>query len=223
MASVLPITVQDLSKIRNMAMPTPRGPRPPAASKLAPLELSQPSVSFGGPKAAPAPAASAAPGGEPAPAVAHGWLVPAGYVTCGLSMSLCNLFAPWACREFAHVLCPIWTGTLLLHAAAQEPVWRWCGLLVALFLPFVLLLGDALFVAVYLAAFSLFAVSDCWSVIHGPAFIVACACACAGVASACLSTVADHPRVQLSIGGFCAIVSAIVCTTRLARTAYRVG
>jgi len=222
MASALPITVQDLSKIKSMAMPSARGPRPTGAAKLGPLELSQASVSFGGPKAAPAPA-PAAPCGEPAPPVAHGWLVPAGYVACGLSMSLCNLFAPWACREFAHVLCPLWTGTVLLHAAALEPVWRWCGLLVILFMPFVLALGDVHFVALYLVAFTVFAVADCWCAIHGPAFIVACACGCAAVASACLSTVSDHPRVQLSIGGFCAITAAIVCTARLARTPYRVG
>jgi hypothetical protein len=221
--STLPISVQDLSKIKNMAMPCVRAARPPCASNLAPLELSQASVSFGGPKKAQAPAVGPSLCEPPPAAVAHGWLVPAGYVVCGLSMSLCNLFAPWACREFAHVLCPIWTCTLLLHAAAQEPVWRWCGLLVILFLPFVLLLGDVRFVALYLVAFAAFAVSDCWSVIHGPAFILACACACAAVASACLSTVSDHPRVQLSIGAFCATTSAIVCTVRLARVPYRAG
>jgi len=221
--SVLPITVEDLSKIRTMAMPVPRGARTVQPSKLAPVEMQHPSVSFSGSKPAPAVPAPA-PASEPCPAgpVAHGWLIPSGYACCGAVMALCNLFVPGACRECAQLICPIWSCAVLLHLATQPPTLQWLGVLVILFLPFVLMLGDPLFVAAYAVMFTLFAAGNAWSTAHGPSFIFMCVCACAAVATAVMSTASPMPHVHLSVSGFSATVCAIVCTLRLSKVGFRV-
>lgn len=220
--SVLPITVEDLSKIKTMAMPAVRQPRTVPAGKLAPAELSHPSVTFGGSKPCPAPLAPP-PDACQGPPVAHGWLVPSGYACCGCVMALCNLFVPGACRECAQLVCPIWTCAVLLHLATQPQTLQWLGVLVILFLPFVLMLADPLFVAAYAIVFTLFACGNAWGSAQGPCFILMCVCAFSGVVTACMSTVSAQPHVHLSVSGFCSTVCAIVCTLRLSRVGYRVG
>lgn len=221
--SVLPITVEDLSKIKTMAMPVVRLTRAVAPSKIAPSEMQTPSVTFSGTKPASAPSVSVTLS-DPCPAgpVAHGWLVPVCYASCGVVMGLCNLFVPGACRECAHLVCPIWSCAVLLHLATQPPTLQWLGVLVILFLPFVLMLGDLLFVAAYAIMFTIFAAGNAWSTAHGPSFILMCVCACAAVATAIMSTASPIPHVHLSVSGFSATVCAIVCTLRLAKVGYRV-
>ena len=228
MKAVLPITVEDLAKFKTMAVTTPRGARPAGAvpaSKLAPVEMSHPSVTFA-PGQAKAPAPAPAPPADPQPqgaVVAHGWIVPCGYALCGTCMALCNLFVPGACLECAQLVCPLWSCTTLLHAATQAGVWQWWGFMVVALLPFALLLGDPSFLALYAILFTLFAAGNSWTILHGPQLIVLCACACGAVVSACLSVLADRPRMHLSISGYCGTACAILCTHRLARVAFRAG
>lgn len=234
MKGVLPITVEDLAKFKTMAVTTtPRGPSRPssAASKLAPVEMAQPSVTFSSSGSGslvsaglgkPAPALPAPPGSD-APVVAYGWVVPCGYALCGTCMALCNLFVPGACLECAQLVCPLWSCTTLLHAAAQQGVWQWWGFLVVALLPFALLLGDPSFLALYAILFTLFASGSSWNALHGPLLVVVYACACAAIVSAALGVGSDHPRMHLSISGYCGTACAILCSHRLARVAFRAG
>lgn len=224
-----PIEVQDLSKILNLAVPTPRTAQRAAALRLlAPAELSMPSITFQHrappkPPASPPPREPAPPPAPPLQAVFPGWLVPGGYALCGLCMGVCNLVAPGGFAECACILCPAWSCTLLMHAATQQGAVLWWGVLAMLLAPFIVLVGEPLFGAFYLVAFAGFSSCRFWEFTQGPAFILVCVCCFGALSGGGLSLLSDQPRAQLSAGFFFALVSAVICTQRLAKLSFRVG
>lgn len=216
--AALAIEMQDMAR---MVVPTPR--RVPTTkemaafvSRLAPIEMAAGSVHLQLPSRAHKPVLPLVvePALEPPPrqhAVVPAWAIPACYAACGLVLCLCNTLVPDGVVGCAHVLVPLWTLTLALHALAYgDPPWMWLGALVALLLPFVLLLRDLLFTGFYLLAFAAFGSGRFWVCLQGPAFVLVCA-GWIGLASVCvLGCLADHPRAHLCVAVFFALGLAIV-------------
>jgi hypothetical protein len=229
----LAIEVQDMAAVQPL-MVMPSAHRAPTqkemaafVSRLAPIEMAAPSITSG---SRPPPGQSSRTGAacEPAPAkqlAIHGWVIPLAYVTCGLLLCMGNVLVPHGVVACAHVLAPLWTLTLAAHAvAAADPAWMWLGALVALMLPFVLLVRDPLFVCFYLAIVAAFGSGRFWAALHGPAFVAVCV-AWFGLAAACvLAALSDHPRAQLSVAAFFALACAIVnSAARFGRLVLHVG
>lgn len=233
MKGVLPITVEDLAKFKTMAVTTtPRGPSRPssAASKLAPVEMAQPSVTFSSSGSGSLVSAGL---GKPAPAL------PAPRVRRarrGLRVGRAVRVRP--VRDVHGPVQPVRPGGLPRVRPARLPalvvhhpparrgpagVWQWWGFLVVALLPFALLLGDPSFLALYAILFTLFASGSSWNALHGPLLVVVYACACAAIVSAALGVGSDHPRMHLSISGYCGTACAILCSHRLGRVAFRAG
>ena len=127
----------------------PATPRPPAGT-----ELRVPSISFHKHPQAAAPAALAA---EPCARELGGSAVTAGYLNFALLIGLAHLLAPHMHRNALLVFSPLWSATLLLHAASRGGAWGCVGAGLAMGLPSVVLIDDPWFSASYLAAFALFA------------------------------------------------------------------
>jgi hypothetical protein len=235
--AALAIEVHDMARMHSLlVVPSPR--RPPSAkemaafvSRLAPIEMAAPSISqvAGSPMIAQAvgrlPAVPEACSNQQAVTV-QGWAIPLTYVSCGLVLCLCNILVPDGIVACAHILCPVWTLALAMHALilASDPIWLWLAALVALLLPFVLLVRDLLFVCFYLLVFAGFASGDFWHALQGPPFILLCVC-WFGLATGCfLSVLAEHPRAQLSVAAFFALSVAIVSSAaRFRKAILRVG
>ena len=244
--AALAIEVQDMARVHSLlVVPSPR--RIPTSkemaafvSRLAPIEMAAPSLtacmSSSSKQHAILPAhqhhhhqADPQAGSQTScsgPAVTvQGWAIPLAYAGCGMLLCLCNILVPDGIVACAHVLAPAWTLTLALHAlASNDPVWLWLGALVALLLPFVLLLRDPLFACFYLLAFAGFGSGRFWHTLQGPAFILACV-SWFGLATGCVMTVlADQPRAQLSVAAFFALASAIVTSAaRFGKLVLRLG
>ena len=155
----------------------------------------------------------------------QGWLIPVGYMTCGLGMGLCNLITPGNIPACANLLCPIWTLSLALHAATEtDPLWIWSALLSILLLPFVILVRDFLFVAFYLLVFTGFTSGRFWQTFQGPMFILLCIC-CGGLVVCCiLSLTSDHPAYQITVAGFFSITASIITSSsKLGKLSFRIG
>jgi hypothetical protein len=155
----------------------------------------------------------------------QGWTIPLAYVACGLGLCLCNILVPDGIVGCLHILCPIWTLTLALHAlATNDPVWLWLGALTGMLLPFVLLLRDLLFVCFYLLVFAVFGSGRFWQTLQGPPLVLVCV-SWLGLLSGCvLAVLAEHPRAQLSVAAFFALASAIVSSgARFGKLVLRVG
>lgn len=155
----------------------------------------------------------------------QGWAIPLAYVACGLALCLCNILVPDGIVGCLHILCPVWTLTLALHAlATNDPVWLWLGALTGMLLPFVLLLRDLLFVCFYLLVFAIFGSGRFWQTLQGPPLVLACV-SWLGLLSGCvLAVLAEHPRAQLSVAAFFALASAIVSSgARFGKLVLRVG
>ena len=233
--AALAIEVQDMARVYSLlVVPSPR--RPPSTkemaafvSRLAPIEMAAPSIGQS-PAAVSStsyrlPSVPEAPVNQQAITV-QGWCVPLTYAGCGLLLCLCNILVPDGIVACVHVLCPVWTLALAMHALilASDRVWLWLAALAALLLPFVLLVRDLLFVCFYLLVFAGFASGDFWHSLHGPAFIAICVC-WFGLLTACvLSVLAEHPRAQLSVATFFALCVAIVSSAaRFRKAVLRVG
>jgi hypothetical protein len=186
-------------------------------ARLAPIEMSAPTVHLAGclqktpaakqELAEPLISASTHREGVHIPC----WVLPGAYAACGLILLMCTLLVPDLIVPCVHVLSPVWSVALLLHALADgEPAWAWLGCLTGALLPFVLLVREPLFVCFYLAVFAAFASGRFWRTLHGPAFVLVCVCLF-GLATACvLSVLADHPRAQLSVAALFALGAGIV-------------
>ena len=245
--SAHPIEIQDVTRVLSqLVMPSPRRPNAAGATlkHLAPIEMAAQSIHMHQPYhslQAPGPpsgkdkssvAVSIAPVLDPAPSsgqskpafLVHGWGIPLGYTLCGLCMGLCNLVAPGFTPECAHLLCPLWTLALGLHAAAEhDPVWAWCGLLCVLLLPFVILVRDFLFAAFYLLVFTGFTSGRFWQFFQGPTFILLSIC-WVGLCVCCgLSLGAEHPCAQISVAGFFSLTAGIISSSRLSKLTFRIG
>lgn len=225
----LAIEVQDMEAMQSLLV-MPSQHRPPSsremaafASRLAPIEMSAPSISAGASHPAKPPREEArAPQKQLA---VHGWSIPLAYAACGLALCLCNVLVPHGLVACAHALCPLWTLALAAHAvASNEPAWLWFGALVGLLLPFVLLVKDALFVGFYLVVVAAFGSGRFWLALHGPAFLAVCV-GWFGLGAACvLAVLSEHPRAQLSVAAFFALACAIVSSAcRFGRLVLRVG
>ncbi len=152
------------------------------------------------------------------------WGVPVGYTVCGLCMGLCNLIEPRYTPSCAHLLCPVWSLSLGLHAATEtDPLWAWWGGMCVLLLPFVILVQDYLFAAFYLLAFAGFTSGRFWQTFQGPSFILLSICWGGLVLSCVLSAWSEHPCVQISIAGFFALIAGIISSSRLSKLAVRIG
>ena len=231
-----PLEVQDMQRVQSLFVMPTRGqpPSQPASNhtthhtaRLAPIEMMAPSLHLN-PKASPPviPAGGGVCGGgsRPSPAalfdyqsvlVAYLWVVPVGYILCGLWTCTCTLMAPGYIHVCGHLLCPIWTLVLGLHAAAflalDGPVWAWGGVLVATLFPFVVQLSHARFTSFYFLVFAAFASGRFWQTLHGVAFLAVGVC-WFGLLSACVlsAIIEDHHRIQLGIVGFFAIAAASI-------------
>lgn len=155
--------------------------------------------------------------------VIQGWLIPLGYACCGLCMGLCNLIVPGSVGSCAHLLCPIWTLTLGMHAATEtDPVWAWCGVMCLLLLPCVILVHDLLFVAFYLLVFTVFSVGRFWQTFQGPVFILLAMCWTGLLVCCGLSLASDHPYSQISVAGFFSLSASVISSARLGKAVLRV-
>ena len=154
----------------------------------------------------------------------QGWAVPVGYTVCGLCMGLCNLIEPRYTPSCAHLLCPIWSISVGLHAATEtDALWAWWGGLCVLLLPFVIAVQDYLFAAFYLLVFAGFSSGRFWQTFQGPSYILLSICWGGLLLSCGLSGWSEHPCVQISIAGFFAIVAGIISSTRLSKLTLRIG
>jgi len=224
MAASTPLEVLDMSRMQSLVMP--RAPHRPVAS-LKPIEMATKSIHFQGPRQESVVLSilpACPPVLEPVSLVLQGWVTPVGYAVCGLGMGLCNLISPAHIRDCAHVLTPVWTLALGLHALTQGgDVCAWWGAMTVLLLPFVILVRDPLFVAFYLAAFTGFALARFWVNMQGAQFLLACAC-CVGVVGGCSWSLAvDQPQAQLSVAAFFSISAGVVGSVRAGKTVLRVG
>ena len=137
--------------------------------------------------------------------------LPCVYAGCGIALALCTLLLPHFVTPCAHILGPIWTAGVALHALADgDPAWAWLGSLTALLLPFVLLIGHPIFLCFYLLVFSAFVSGRFWRSLQGPAFILVCVCLFGLVTASVLSLLADHPHAQLSVATGFSLGGAIV-------------
>ena len=232
-----------MSRMGSLVMPAQRAHRPmmATASLLRPIEMAAKSIHFqsscGSSSAAlalsiqqaslpPAPVEPPTTTSSSAPLVLQGWAVPVGYAVCGLGMGLCNLIAPAHVRDCAHLLTPVWTLALGMHAATQagsDGAWLWWGVLTMILLPFVILVRDPLFVAFYLVDFTGFALGRFWAHTQGAQFLLACAC-CVGVVAGCGAGLAvDQPQAQLSVAAFFAISAGVIGSARPGKAVIRVG
>ena len=209
---------------RLLVVPSPR--RPVSAvelalfnARLAPIEMASPSLHMAmsqkpSKPAPPVPEPVQAPGKQ-LPAYA----VSVVYAVCGLVMGLCNLLVPQGVVTCAHLLSPVWTLALALHALAEpDQVWAWLGGLTILLLPITLLLRDPLFAGLYLVALTAFGSGRFWQALRGPTFVLICVC-CFGVIMACtLAVFAEHPRAQLGVASLFAVMAIVVSSaSRFAR------
>jgi hypothetical protein len=217
------IEVHDMARLRPLlVMPSAsRRPITPAElavfnARLAPIEMAAPSLHLMprecalllSPTAKQSPPLSSL---EPPAGELPQYALPGVYGACGLALCLSNLLVPDGVAACVQLLGPVWTLALALQALADpDPAWRWLGGLAGLLLPFVVLLRDPLFVCFYLGVFAAFASGRFWDALHGPAFVLVCAC-WFGLLSACaLSVLANHPRAQLAVATFFALAAAIV-------------
>lgn len=221
MQPIVDMEVQDLARL--LVVPASRGPIPAAKlaafhARLAPIEMSAPSLHLVSQAAQAWAGAGKSPGS--ADPVAKdggvgrelpGYLVPVCYAGCGLALGLCNVLVPDGLVACAHVLCPVWTLGLGLHAAVEpDAAWFWLGFLAILLLPVTLLLHDALFLGLYLFVFAVFASGRFWQLLRGPAFALVCAC-WFGLATACASGLfVQHPRAQLAVATCFALAAGVV-------------
>lgn len=142
-----------------------------------------------------------------------GSFVPAVYSVCGLWLGLCNLVAPGYIQACAHLLCPAWSLALALHIVSGcegRGCWAWCGVLTLLLLPFVILIGSALFVCFYLFMFALFSSGVFWRRMQGVHFICVWLC-WGGFFLSCglgFGTVPVH--MHLSVAAFFAIALGVL-------------
>ena len=161
--------------------------------------------------------------------IIQGWAIPLAYVACGLALCLCNILVPEGIVACVHVLCPVWTLTLALHALAlhstTDPTWLWLGGLTGLLLPFVLLVRDLLFVCFYLLVFAVFATGGrFWQTLQGPPFVLVCVSWLGLLSGIVLAVLAEHPSAQLSVAAFFALSTAIVSSgARFGKLVLRVG
>lgn len=158
------------------------------------------------------------------PLMLQGWLIPVGYAGCGLCMGLCNLIMPASIGACAHLLCPVWTLTLGMHAATEpDPAWAWCGVMCILLLPWVILVRELLFVGFYLLVFTTFSVGRFWQTFQGPLFILLAMC-WAGLFVCCgLSLASDRPYNQISVAGFFSLSASVISSSRLNKLVLRVS
>ena len=233
MSSVL--EVQDLSKFASLVMPFPRhSQRQPQQGlrSLAAIEMAMPSIGMSsGNKpvvqgkvpeislAVEQPVVS----GAAVIASLQGWVVPAGYSVCCISLCLCNIVYPWGIRGLVGLLMPLWSCTLLLHAATQTGVWMWWGLVSVFLAPFIVLVADWMFVAFYILVFTGFGCSLFWKHTHGVGFILICVCLLGVFLGCTLSVTSGDRRAQLSVAGFCSVVSAVLNTVRLSKLTFKVS
>ena len=228
--------------------------RPPTAkematfvSRLAPIEMASPSLTHYHHHHPPAPPRSSS-GNQQDPAgtttaiptttmtmtsshqqqQVQGWVIPLAYVACGLILCLCNILIPDGIVACVHVLCPVWTLTLALHALAlhsADPTWLWLGGLTGLLLPFILLVRDLLFVCFYLLVFAVFATGGrFWQTLQGPPFVLVCVSWLGLLSGIVLAVLAEHPSAQLSVAAFFALSTAIVSSgARFGKLVLRVG
>jgi hypothetical protein len=232
MSSVL--EVQDLSKIAGLVMPFPRYvPRQTSQQtgrSLAAIEMAMPSISMSG-SSKPAmqgkvPEISLAV--EPAPAQTQaaslqGWVIPVGYSVCCISICLCNIVYPWGIRALLGLLMPLWSSTILLHAATQADVWMWWGVVSAFLAPFIVLVADWMFVAFYILVFTGFGSCLFWRHTHGVGFILICVCLLGVLLGCSLSVTSGDRKAQLSVAGFCSVTAAVLNTVRLSKLTFRVS
>jgi hypothetical protein len=206
-----------------LVVPSPR--RVPSAkemaafvSRLAPIEMAAASIHMQAPmlargKTSPAPSATPVPA-DPFPSskqqTVQGWKIPLVYTVCGLVMCLCNLLVPDGIIACAHLLCPLWTVALAVHAVAYgDLAWMWLGILTGLLLPFTLLQRDPFCVDFYLVVFAVFGTGRFWENLHGFPFFIVCVC-CFGLGTSCvLSVFTDHPRAQITVAAFFALSAAV--------------
>jgi hypothetical protein len=140
-----------------------------------------------------------------------GWFLPCIYAGVGTVLALCTLLVPHLLGPCAHILGPLWTAGVAVHALADgDSAWVWLGFLTALLLPFVLLVGHPLFACFYLLVFSAFVSGRFWRSLQGPAFILVCVCLFGLVTACALSLLAEHPHAQLSVGTGFSLGAAIV-------------
>lgn len=139
------------------------------------------------------------------------WILPSVYAGCGFVLGLCTFLLPHHIGICVYALLPFWTLALALHALADgDPAWAWLGLLTALFLPFVVLVGHPLFACFYLLVFTAFVSGRFWRSMHGPALILICVCLFGLATANILSVLADHPHAQLSVATGFSLGAAIV-------------
>ena len=118
---------------------------------------------------------------------------------------------------------PIWSCTILLHAATQTGIYMWWGL-VSMFLgPFIVLVGDWMFVAFYILVFTGFGSCLFWKHTHGVGFILICVCLLGVMLGCSLSLTSGDRRAQLSVAGFCSVASAVLNSVRLSKMTFKVS
>jgi hypothetical protein len=220
--AALAIEVHDMSRL---VVPSPR--RVPSAkemaafvSRLAPIEMAAASIHMQAPargKTGPAPSITPVPADPPPSSkqqAIQGWKIPLVYTLCGFVMCLCNVLVPDGIVACAHLLCPVWTLALAVHAVAYgDPAWMWLGALTGLLLPFTLLQRDPICIDFFLVVFAAFGTGRFWEYLHGFPFFIVCAC-CFGLGTSCvLSAFTYHPRAQITVAAFFALSAAVASSS----------
>ena len=216
------IEVHDLARVHSLlVVPSPRRqvslPQlQEFNARLAPIEMAAPSIHLqpAGHKAAALPTVPEKTVLEPLgnkPRTVPAFALPLAYSLCGLTLCLCDILVPHAVVACAHLLSPVWSLALALQALAEpDRVWTWLGALTILLLPATLLLRHLLFACFYLVVLAVFGSGRFWQTLHGPPFVVVCVC-WFGLATSCaLALLAEHPRAQLAVATFFAIVAVVV-------------
>ena len=140
------------------------------------------------------------------------------YVNAALLLGLCNLVIPDRLNQALLLLCPLWSLAVLLHTAAREYQGFWAGVLLALGYPFLVLLADEGYTALYVVLFAWFATGrderGAWLALAGACWL--------GVLGGVAGCVAKHARIGLNVACFAALVLAVAGSRRLAGFRYKV-
>jgi len=242
---ITPLSVQDISQISNLSVnnmmtPSCSGKTPHHNNPGGRCEMSMPSITFShanknntismGPKQAITPCAMEAPVVSPPNSGQMldypGWIIPMIYLHCGLISCLCNLIAPYWTLQCGRFLCPFWSVGILMHASTHSGVYLWWGLAIMSLYPYVIEMSDGLFGILYILLFAGFASGRFWRDQRGVALILVCAC-WIGILGALVWTVLLDPTRNmappLTLAGFFAIISSLLCTRRASKAVFRVS
>jgi len=229
------LSISDTSKISCLLVPGQYRSTPNPSSRIPThLELGIPSISFSNPPSIknivpPSPvidSLSVPPSillkTDNSPFV-YGWHIPLGYIISSLLISLCNIIAPTWIYNCAFLVCPIWSISLGLHALLQQGVFVWYSIVLLLLYPFIVFRQEVFLLNIYIILFSIFSTWKFWNHRQGPYFILICVC-WVGIMTGCIWTIFSvDPKPQLTVAGFCSVISATLCIRKTNKLIIRVS